>query len=100
MSAGTSVIWQTVFTQTVNSDNGDGRGSEAESVYLSSKFIATTATLPDNVFSRTGIVSNNNTSGGNRGADGRYVFRFLIMPGSSHTFHVSDAFFNRFPAPN
>jgi hypothetical protein len=128
---GAAVVWATTFTETVTADNGDGRGSEAQSVYLSSKFISATAALPTDLFSgamnakaktkaqaqampleageglldestinRRGGGSAKEAGSGSGGGSGSYVLRFLVMPATSQTFHLSDAFFNRFPALN
>jgi hypothetical protein len=86
-------------------------------VYLSAKFISATAVLPADVFSgaaqakalllkaEKGLLDNQPASvhsaeeAGN-GSSSRYLLRFLVMPATSQTFHLSDAFFNRFPALN
>lgn len=80
--AATAVLWQQVFTATIQEDNGDGRGSEAQSVYLSSKFVSDIAVLPPDILDA-------NTAG--------LVLRYLLLPVTANTFHVSDAFCNRFP---
>lgn len=77
-----AVVWQQSFSATIQEDNGDGRGSEAQSVYLSAKFVSDLATLPADIL-------GGNTAG--------FVLRYLILPVTANTFHVSDAFCNRFP---
>jgi hypothetical protein len=112
------VLWTSTFTETVASDNGDGRGAEAQSVYLSAKFVSATAVLPADIFrgaalgeaqteAQRGLTSTPTRvngavvgEGSSSSSSSRYVLRFLVMPASSQTFHLSDAFFNRFPATN
>eukprot|EP01032_Pedospumella_encystans_P015330 gene15330-17541_t len=81
--AGASVLWSQSFEETVQEDNGDGRGAEKDSVYLSAKFVRRTAVLPASVI--------------NSAAPGSLVLRFLLLPVTAHTFEVVDTFFNRFP---
>jgi hypothetical protein len=94
----TAVVWQDSFSASVLSDNGDGRGSEAQSVYLSAKFISAVTTLPENTFRLAAAnATRYSTAGAETKGGSRYLLRFLIMPETAHTFHVADAFFNRFP---
>lgn len=76
-----AVVWQDVFTDHLTSDNGDGREGEAQSIYLSSKFISKTVTLPNNFVELQPM-----------------YLRFLIIPVDTNTFCVVDAFVNRFPS--
>jgi hypothetical protein len=72
------VIWQSVQETAIKADNGDGRGSEADSVYLSAKFVYHTVQLPTNITSSASKL------------------RFLIIPVTTNTFFVVDSFVNRF----
>jgi hypothetical protein len=73
------VYWQDTVNECVSADNGDGRGSEAQSVYLSSKFVSKLTVLP--LFESSDIAS----------------VRFLLLPTDPNTFFVVDAFVNRYP---
>jgi hypothetical protein len=72
------VLWQDIVTDTVYSDNGDGRAGEADSVYHSVKFVGKVVAVP----------YINETSA---------FFRFLIIPNDLNTFFVIDTFVNKFP---
>ena len=71
------VLWQDVAGANLTPDNGDGRSSEADSVYRSSAFVGNRVTLPS--------------------LTGASFLRFLILPLSPHTFDVVDAFVNPYP---
>lgn len=91
LSNGT-VLWQDVLADSaVKEDNGDGRGSEASSVYLSSKFIHKYVVLPASVLQKLASVESAVPG------SGASVLRFLILPTTPNTFDIVDAFVNRFP---
>lgn len=72
------VKWQDVVTCTdLDDDNGDGRSGEGDSVYLSSRFISNTVSIPK---------STNAT-----------LLRFLIIPNTPNTFYIVDSFVNIYP---
>lgn len=78
-----SVVFQdTAVFQGVMNENGDGRNSEANSVYLSSVFLHKVVTLTWPVTSSA------------------YKVRFSIAPLSSDTFDILDAYLNPFPIMN
>jgi hypothetical protein len=77
-----NVQWQEVTTDCIAADNGDGRGTEAQSVYLSSKFFYKLTVLPSYSLANTSAV------------------RFLMLPNDAATFYVVDAFVNRYPVYN
>jgi hypothetical protein len=106
-----AVLWETQCSGEVQEDNGDGRGSETDSVYLSSAFVHCTVTLPvltslagTPVLAKSlstvnpgfppGVSFVNSTD--TAGAVTR--LRFLVQPLTPGTFHVAGAFFNRFPS--
>jgi hypothetical protein len=81
LDSGNKVKWQNVVTcEDLRDDNGDGRAGEAESVYLSSRFISSTVTIPNDA----------STVGVN-------LLRFLIIPNTPKTFQIVDSFLNPFP---
>jgi hypothetical protein len=75
------VVWEQSFNSTVSADNGDGRAGEADSLYLSSKFIYNTGRLAEN----TKINSIRK-------------LKFMVLPLDLQTYYIVDAFVNRFPS--
>eukprot|EP00602_Paraphysomonas_sp_CaronLab_P003780 CAMPEP_0185033064 /NCGR_PEP_ID=MMETSP1103-20130426/21690_1 /TAXON_ID=36769 /ORGANISM="Paraphysomonas bandaiensis, Strain Caron Lab Isolate" /LENGTH=450 /DNA_ID=CAMNT_0027569201 /DNA_START=315 /DNA_END=1667 /DNA_ORIENTATION=- len=75
-----SVLWQDMVTESVVEDNGDGRGNESESVYLSCKFI----------FRQTSVTTISDEESVSR-------LRYLLIPNDENTFFVADTFVNLFP---
>lgn len=76
------VVWQDLHTDAnILSDNGDGRGNESASVYLSAKFISKSVKFP---------VLDIEVS----------KLRFLIIPNDPTTFNILDGFLNVFSVAN